>query len=103
MTENASSVSANPAARVQRRNKLLGGLAGVVIVAGIAAGAYWWLHSSHFVSTDNAYAAAEVALVTPSVGGTVFEVLVKDTQAVKKRRCAGAHRPYGYQVGTGAS
>ena len=84
MTENASSVSANPAARVQRRNKLLGGLAGVVIVAGIAAGAYWWLHSSHFVSTDNAYAAAEVALVTPSVGGTVLEVLVKDTQAVKK-------------------
>lgn len=84
MTENASSVSANPAARVQRRNKLLGGLAGVVVVAGIAAGAYWWLHSSNFVSTDNAYAAAEVAHVTPSIGGTVLEVLVKDTQAVKQ-------------------
>ena len=61
MTENASSVSENSAVRVQRRNKLLGGLAAVVIVAGIAAGAYWWLHSSHFVSTDYAYAAAEVA------------------------------------------
>lgn len=84
MTENASSVSANPAARVQRRNKLLGGLAGAVVLAGIAAGSYWWLHSSHFVSTDNAYAAAEVAQVTPSIGGTVLEVLVKDTQAVKK-------------------
>ena len=84
MTENASSVSENSAVRVQRRNKLLGGLAAVVIVAGIAAGAYWWLHSSHFVSTDNAYAAAEVAQVTPSVGGTVLEVLVKDTQAVRK-------------------
>lgn len=84
MTENASSVSGNPAVRVQRRNKLLGGLAGVVIVAGIAAGAYWWLYSSHFVSTDNAYAAAEVAQVTPSIGGTVLEVLVKDTQAVRK-------------------
>ena len=84
MTENASSASANPAARVQRRNKLLAGLAGVVVVAGVAAGAYWWLHASHFVSTDNAYAAAEVAQVTPSIGGTVLEVLVKDTQAVKK-------------------
>lgn len=84
MTENASSVSSNPAAREQRRNKLLAGLAGVVVIAGAAAGAYWWLHASHFVSTDNAYAAAEVAQVTPSIGGTVLEVLVKDTQAVKK-------------------
>lgn len=84
MTENASSVNANPAAREQRRNRLLAGLAGVVLLAGAAAGAYWWLHASHFVSTDNAYAAAEVAQVTPSLGGTVLEVLVRDTQAVKQ-------------------
>ena len=84
MTENASSVSANPAVREQRRNRLLAGLAGVVLLAGAAAGAYWWLHASHFVSTDNAYAAAEVAQVTPSIGGTVLEVLVRDTQAVKQ-------------------
>ncbi|MPT08890.1 HlyD family secretion protein [Comamonas sp.] len=84
MTENASSGNANPAAREQRRNRLLGGLAGVVLLAGAAAGAYWWLHASHFVSTDNAYAAAEVAQVTPSLGGTVLEVLVRDTQAVKQ-------------------
>lgn len=84
MTENASSVNANPAVREQRRNRLLAGLAGVVLLAGAAAGAYWWLHASHFVSTDNAYAAAEVAQVTPSIGGTVLEVLVRDTQTVKQ-------------------
>ena len=36
------------------------------------------------MSTDNAYAAVEIAQVTPSVGGTISEVLVTDTQAVKK-------------------
>ena len=84
MTDNASSVSANPVVREQRRNKLLAGLAGAVVVASVAGGGYWWLHASHFVSTDNAYAAVEVAQVTPSVGGTVLEVLVKDTQAVQQ-------------------
>jgi hypothetical protein len=93
MTENASSVSANPVVREQRRNRLLAGLAGVVVLAGVAAGAYWWLHASHFVSTDNAYAAAEVAQVTPSIGGTVLEVLVKDTQAVSKAMCWCASIP----------
>lgn len=84
MTENASSVSANPVARQQRRNKMLLALAGVTVVAAAIAGGYWWLHASNFVSTDNAYAAVEVAQVTPSVGGTVLEVLVKDTQAVRQ-------------------
>ena len=84
MTENASSVSANPAVREQRRNKLLVALAGVAVLGGAVAGAYWWLHASNFVSTDNAYAAVEVAQVTPSIGGTVLEVMVKDTQSVKK-------------------
>lgn len=32
----------------------------------------------------NAYAAVETAQVTPSVGGTISEVRVTDTQAVKK-------------------
>ena len=67
----------------QRRKKLLIGLAGIVGIAGASAAAYWLLYSSHFVSTDNAYAAVEIAQVTPSVGGTIGEVLVTDTQAVK--------------------
>ncbi len=84
MTDNASSVSANPVARQQRRKKMLLGLAGVTVVAAAIAGGYWWLHASNFVSTDNAYAAVEVAQVTPSVSGTVLQVLVKDTQAVRQ-------------------
>lgn len=40
--------------------------------------------ASHYVSTDNAYAAVEVAQITPAVGGTIAAVRVKDTQAVKQ-------------------
>lgn len=68
----------------QRRKKILIALAGIVGLCAIGTGAYWYAHAAHFVSTDNAYAAVEIAQVTPSVGGTISEVLVTDTQAVKK-------------------
>ena len=66
-----------------RRKRLLAGLGGVVAVAALAQTAYYVLYASHFVSTDNAYAAVEIAQVTPSVGGTVSAVPVTDTQTVK--------------------
>lgn len=67
-----------------RRNKLLLALGGVVGTAAVLSAAYWYVYGSHFVSTDNAYAAVEIAQVTPSVGGTISEVRVTDTQSVKK-------------------
>ncbi|MEN9474454.1 MAG: hypothetical protein RIS48_1174 [Pseudomonadota bacterium] len=68
----------------QRRNQRLLALGGGVMVVAVAATTYWTLYASHFVSTDNAYAAVEVAQVTPAIGGTIAEVKVKDTQAVKQ-------------------
>lgn len=67
----------------QRRNKLLIGFAGALAVIAALIAAYWIFYGSRFVSTDNAYAAVEIAQVTPSVSGTIAEVRVKDTQAVK--------------------
>jgi len=86
MTEHTSPAQTAAAELVvkQRRNKKLAGLAGTVAVIGAASAAYWLLYASHYVSTDNAYAAVEVAQVTPAVGGTILEVKVKDTQAVKQ-------------------
>ncbi|MBS1158106.1 MAG: Membrane fusion component of tripartite multidrug resistance system [Proteobacteria bacterium] len=82
-----SEVTAQPQDRSaisERRNKLLIGFGGALAVIALLLAAYWILYGSHFVSTDNAYAAVEIAQVTPSVSGTIAEVRVKDTQPVKK-------------------
>ena len=83
-TIDTPNVTAPSNSKEPRRNKLLLALGGVVGTAAVISAAYWYLYGSHFVSTDNAYAAVEVAQVTPSIGGTIAEVRVTDTQAVKK-------------------
>ena len=67
-----------------KRKKLLGLLLTVVVICGVGYGAYWYFYASHYVSTDNAYTATEIAQVTPSTGGTVKAVHVVDTQNVKQ-------------------
>ncbi|MFC3533632.1 HlyD family efflux transporter periplasmic adaptor subunit [Vogesella facilis] len=76
---------AHPASDLSgRRKQLFRLLGGVVALAAIGYGSYWYLVSSHQVSTDNAYVAAEIAQLTPEVAGTVSQVRVIDTQAVKR-------------------
>lgn len=70
--------------RRRLRVRLFAGLAAAVIVVGAAGGVWWLLIGSHYVSTDDAYVGADVAQVTPQVNGTVQEVLVVDTQAVRR-------------------
>ncbi len=76
--------AADRTAITARRNKLLLAFAGALALVAALAAAYWIFYGSRFVSTDNAYAAVEMAQVTPSVSGTIAEIRVKDTQAVKK-------------------
>jgi membrane fusion protein (multidrug efflux system) len=78
------SVANTPVVPENRRRKQLSLLAAAVGLAVAGYASYWTLYASHFVSTDNAYAAVEVAQVTPEVSGTVGEVLVQDTQSVHK-------------------
>src|SRR5689334_13596965 len=67
-----------------RRKRLLLALAAALGVCATATWSYSHFHGSKFVSTDNAYTAVETAQVTPAVSGIVREVLVADTQAVKR-------------------
>jgi membrane fusion protein (multidrug efflux system) len=66
-----------------RRWRLLGLLAGVVVVGAAAYGAFWVLVASRSVSTDDAYVGADTAQVTPLVAGSVLKVLVNETDVVK--------------------
>lgn len=66
------------------RKKLLGGIAGAVLLAGAGYGGWYVLVGSHHVSTDNAYVGADTASITPMVAAQVLNVRVSDTQAVRR-------------------
>ena len=83
MSANTLSVS-SPNDREARRKKLFLALAAAVGTTALVSAIYWFAYAAHFVSTDNAYAAVEIAQVTPSIGGTISEVRVTDTQSVKQ-------------------
>jgi membrane fusion protein (multidrug efflux system) len=70
--------------KLQKRKLLLTALMTTVGITAIAASAYWYTMAERYVSTDNAYTAVEIAQVTPSITGTVSEILVTDTQPVKQ-------------------
>jgi membrane fusion protein (multidrug efflux system) len=71
------------AIKAKRKRRLLT-LGGLLLIKAAAFWAYSHYYASKFISTDNAYTAAETAQVTPTVGGIVREVHVTDTSYVHK-------------------
>lgn len=67
-----------------RRKRLFIALAALLAKGAVGYGIYEYAYAARYVTTDNAYTAAETAQVTPSVGGIVAEVRVADTQAVRR-------------------
>jgi membrane fusion protein (multidrug efflux system) len=70
--------AANPA-----RRKALLAVTSLIVVAGVAYGAYWALLLNHYESTDNAYVQGNVVQITPQVSGTVVAISADDTEHVK--------------------
>lgn len=68
----------------KRRAVMFSLLAVAVLAAGAGGWTYWDLVGSRYISTDNAYTAAEVAQVTAEIDGLVSEVRVVDSQEVKR-------------------
>ena len=72
------------AATKAKRKKLFTGFAAGIALIGGSYYAYDVLVASKHATTDNAYVGADVAQVTPLIGGPVREVLVEDTQQVRR-------------------
>ncbi len=81
---NPTSPDKPDSAQTDRRRLRLAVLAALVVVAGLAYGAYWFLHARFFVSTDDAYVAADLVQISSEVAGTVTAVDVDDTQPVQR-------------------
>ena len=82
--EFATTTDEAPADRSSARKIWLTRLALAVVVAGLLWTAWYLLVGRNHVSTDNAYVNAEMAQVTPLISAQAIEVLVSDTQAVKR-------------------
>lgn len=78
-----SEVRASNQENMHKRKRLFKLLGLIVALVALSGYGYWALVASKHVTTDNAYAAADVAQVTPSINGIVKAINVVDTQAVK--------------------
>ena len=82
--ETIYAADAEQAATKAKRKKLFTGFAAGIALIGGSYYAYDALVASKHAVTDNAYVGADVAQVTPLIGGPVREVLVQDTQQVRR-------------------
>src|SRR5579862_4170766 len=82
-SDTPGSASAPKGTDAKKRIILFSLLAVTVALAGGGYYSYWKRVGSRYMSTDNAYAAAEVAVVTAEIDGPVAAVNVVDSQPVK--------------------
>lgn len=83
MDQQVSSVSQTNAAHPLRR-LLIAGITILVLAALVVWGIQYWLVGQYFVSTDDAYIAADSTTIAPKISGYVTAVLVNDNQPVTK-------------------
>jgi membrane fusion protein (multidrug efflux system) len=79
-----TALKAEQAATAKKRKKLFAILGGAILLGGLSYATYWHFIGSRYISTDNAYTAAEISQITPAINGIVADVKVVDTQYVKQ-------------------
>lgn len=66
-----------------KRKRALLIAAGIFSAAGILYGVYWSIYGRFYQSTDDAYVAGNVVIVTPQTPGTVISIKADDTDFVR--------------------
>jgi len=81
-----SSPNTEVAATTQRgrRRRLLSLLALLLVAAGIAWAAWYWLHGRWFEHTEDAYVQGNVVQITPQTAGTVIGIGADDGDFVRQ-------------------
>lgn len=74
---------------------VVGGVVGVAILVG---GAFWWLNKHHYETTDNAFVQADTVQVSPQISGYVVEVLVTDNEHVEAGQVLARVDPTTFQA-----
>jgi membrane fusion protein (multidrug efflux system) len=72
---------------------------GVIVgLAGVAWGAYAWVHAQHHVSTDDAYVEGPIAPLAAKVSGHVVTLAIEDNKLVKAGETLLRIDPRDYQA-----
>ena len=80
------------------RRRLVVVIGVIVAVAGIAWGAYAWVHAQSHVSTDDAYVESNIATLAAKVAGHVVTLGVDDNKPVKAGETLLRIDPRDYQA-----
>ena len=66
------------------RKRGLSILAAVVVLAGAAYGAYWYLEARNYAATDDAYVGGDVVSINARENGTILAIHADNTQSVSR-------------------
>jgi len=91
-------IEAPVATSPKKRKLLIRWLALLLVALGVSVGVWYWIYSSQFEVTDDAYITAHEHPVSFRVAGTISEVLVDDNQLVKQRDPIAKLDPKDYEV-----
>ncbi len=73
---------ADQAAPARKRRLLPGLIAGIVVLAIVAAGFVYWLDARHYESTDDAFIDGDISQISAQISGRITKILVQDNQDV---------------------
>lgn len=72
------------AARARFRQRAVGGVGVLLVLAGVIYGCYWFFYARYFQTTDDAYVGGDLVAITSREAGSVLSIQVDNTQSVKR-------------------